>query len=67
MGRAVLGVDLGGTNLRAAVLTHDGEILSKHKEATHAVTVKLPSWYGSLKASGNSARRRFNRVTKSRP
>lgn len=36
MGRAVLGVDLGGTNLRAAVVTHDGEILSKHKEATHA-------------------------------
>src|SRR3990172_6535306 len=36
VGRVVIGVDLGGTNLRAAVLNHDGEILLRHKEATHA-------------------------------
>jgi glucokinase len=34
--RAVIGVDLGGTNLRTALVSPDGEILDKHKEATHA-------------------------------
>ncbi len=36
MGRAVIGVDLGGTNLRTALLTTDGDILELYKEATHA-------------------------------
>jgi glucokinase len=35
MGRALIGVDLGGTNLRTALLTSDGDILDKSKEATH--------------------------------
>jgi len=34
--RAVIGVDLGGTNLRTALVSPDGEILDKHKEATQA-------------------------------
>jgi glucokinase len=34
--RVVIGVDLGGTNLRTALLTSEGDILDKHKEATHA-------------------------------
>lgn len=34
MGRAVIGVDLGGTNLRTALLSSDGEILVRNKEAT---------------------------------
>ena len=34
MSRAVIGVDLGGTNLRTALLTTEGEILERHKEAT---------------------------------
>jgi glucokinase len=29
-------VDLGGTNLRTAILSPDGNILDRHKEATHA-------------------------------
>ena len=37
MDRTVIGVDLGGTNLRTAVVASDGEILDKHKEATKAV------------------------------
>ena len=36
MDRAVIGVDLGGTNLRTALVSPDGEILDKHKEATQA-------------------------------
>ncbi len=36
MGRVVIGVDLGGTNLRTAILSPDGNILDRHKEATHA-------------------------------
>lgn len=36
MGRSVIGVDLGGTNLRTALLNADGDILDKRKEATHA-------------------------------
>jgi len=36
VGQVVIGVDLGGTNLRTALLSHDGVILDKHKEATHA-------------------------------
>ncbi len=36
MGHVVIGVDLGGTNLRTAILSPDGEILDRHKEATHA-------------------------------
>lgn len=36
MGRVVIGVDLGGTNLRTAILNPDGNILDRHKEATHA-------------------------------
>jgi glucokinase len=35
--RTVIGVDLGGTNLRTAIVGSDGEILVKHKEATRAV------------------------------
>lgn len=35
-GRLVIGVDLGGTNLRTALLDHNGRILGKSKEATHA-------------------------------
>jgi glucokinase len=34
--RTVIGVDLGGTNLRTAIVGSDGEILVKHKEATKA-------------------------------
>jgi len=34
--RAVIGVDLGGTNLRTALLTTDGDILEFHKETTQA-------------------------------
>lgn len=37
MDRTVIGVDLGGTNLRTAIVSSDGEILDKHKEATKAV------------------------------
>jgi glucokinase len=36
VGRVVIGVDLGGTNLRTAILSPDGSILDRHKEATHA-------------------------------
>ncbi len=36
MNSAVIGVDLGGTNVRAAVVNRDGEVLTKHKEATRA-------------------------------
>jgi glucokinase len=36
VGRVVIGVDLGGTNLRTAILSQEGEILDRHKEATHA-------------------------------
>ncbi len=36
MGRTVIGVDLGGTNLRTALLSPDGEVLARNKEATHA-------------------------------
>ena len=32
----VIGVDLGGTNLRTALLSPDGDVLDKHKEATLA-------------------------------
>ncbi len=36
MGRVVIGVDLGGTNMRTALLSSDGVILDKRKEATQA-------------------------------
>ena len=36
MGRVVVGVDLGGTNLRTALLSSEGDILDKRKEATHS-------------------------------
>ncbi len=36
MGRAVIGVDLGGTNLRTALVSPAGHILEKNKEATDA-------------------------------
>lgn len=36
MGSGVIGVDLGGTNLRVALLSSDGVILDKQKEATQA-------------------------------
>jgi glucokinase len=36
VGQVVVGVDLGGTNLRTALLSPDGNVLDKHKEATHA-------------------------------
>jgi glucokinase len=35
--RTVIGVDLGGTNLRTAIVGSDGEILDKRKEATRAI------------------------------
>jgi len=34
--QVVIGVDLGGTNLRTALLSVDGDILDKRKEPTHA-------------------------------
>ncbi len=34
MGRVVIGVDLGGTNVRTALLSFGGDILEKHREAT---------------------------------
>jgi glucokinase len=36
VGAAVIGVDLGGTNLRTSLLTPAGDILDRRKEATHA-------------------------------
>ena len=36
MGRVVIGVDLGGTNLRTGLLSSEGDILDKRKEATYA-------------------------------
>jgi len=36
VGRVVVGVDLGGTNLRTALLSSEGDILDKRKEATHS-------------------------------
>ena len=36
MDRIVIGVDLGGTNLRTALLSQDGDILDKRKESTNA-------------------------------
>lgn len=36
MAQVVIGVDLGGTNLRTALLSVDGDILDKRKEYTHA-------------------------------
>jgi glucokinase len=36
VGHVVIGVDLGGTNLRTALLSLDGDILDKRKEATNA-------------------------------
>lgn len=36
MNRVVIGVDLGGTNLRTALLSSEGDILDKRKEATYA-------------------------------
>lgn len=36
MGAAVIGVDLGGTNLRTSLLTPAGDILDRHKEPTNA-------------------------------
>lgn len=36
MSRVVIGVDLGGTNLRTALLSSEGDILDKRKEATYA-------------------------------
>jgi glucokinase len=36
VGRVVIGVDLGGTNLRAAILSPTGDILERRKEATRA-------------------------------
>ena len=36
VGQAVIGVDLGGTNLRTALLSANGDILDKRKEPTRA-------------------------------
>ncbi len=36
MGHVVIGVDLGGTNLRSALLSPAGDLLDKYTEATHA-------------------------------
>lgn len=36
MGSMLIGVDLGGTNLRTALLTKDGAVLEKHKESSRA-------------------------------
>ena len=32
MGRTVIGVDLGGTNLRTALLSAEGEVLDRYKD-----------------------------------
>jgi glucokinase len=32
----VIGVDLGGTNLRTALVSEDGKVINRRKEATHA-------------------------------
>jgi glucokinase len=40
VGRVVIGVDLGGTNVRTAVLNRDGEVLARHKEATNVAEGK---------------------------
>jgi glucokinase len=37
VGQVVIGVDLGGTNLRTALLSPDGEVLDRQKEATQAI------------------------------
>jgi glucokinase len=37
VGPVVIGVDLGGTNLRTALLSPDGEVLDRQKEATQAI------------------------------
>lgn len=34
MSRAVIGVDLGGTNMRTALLNHDGDVLERTREKT---------------------------------
>lgn len=36
MGRTVIAVDLGGTNLRTGLLDSEGAVLERHKESTHA-------------------------------
>ncbi len=36
MNQVVIGVDLGGTNMRTALLSPDGLILDRHKVSTHA-------------------------------
>jgi glucokinase len=36
MGRTVIGVDLGGTNLRTALLSARGDVLDRYKVSTHA-------------------------------
>ncbi len=36
MGRSVIGVDLGGTNLRTALLSAEGEVLDRSKVSTNA-------------------------------
>ena len=36
MDRTVIGVDLGGTNLRTAILSADGKVLDRYKTSTHA-------------------------------
>jgi glucokinase len=36
LGRVVIGVDLGGTNLRTALLSSEGEIFGRSKEATYS-------------------------------
>jgi glucokinase len=36
LGQVVIGVDLGGTNMRTALLRPDGTMLDKRKEGTHA-------------------------------
>lgn len=38
MGRVIICVDLGGTNLRTALLSPGGDIFEKHKEASHAAS-----------------------------
>jgi glucokinase len=37
MGRAVIGVDLGGTNVRTSIITPGGDVLEKLREPTQAV------------------------------
>jgi glucokinase len=66
VGLVVIGVDLGGTNLRTALVSQNGEIVDKVKEPTHAsdgharVVRKLIE---NIKAQLNSALRNGTKIS----